>query len=263
MRKVEDELISRNDKYFEEKSKKFQQFVGNRSMREAVLELEEKNIKETEEQKELRISNNIETEKELKEKIKRLPLDKTPVIIAGGSFNTKGRETIATEDGVKLLKKFMENVDNNNIYFVIGHKMQGYEKAIVDISKELNKKFEIDAIVPKMVTEKVKNRLLDQNIDGICISPETEELGIYKSFNYEIFERRKAVVIAFDGNSPVLNLVQEAKNGKGKSKIYVNQENELLKKKADTLEGYVVPFEMKENIIYKILSDNPEISKKV
>ena len=263
MRKVEDELISRNDKYFEEKSKKFQQFIGNRTMREAVLELEEKNIKETEEQKELRISNNIETEKELKEKIKRLPVDKTPVIIAGGSFNTKGRETIVTEDGVKLLKKFMENVDNNNIYFVIGHKMQGYEKAIVDISKELNKKFEIDAIVPKMVTEKVKNRLLDQNIDCICISPETEELGIYKSFNYEIFERRKAVVIAFDGNSPVLNLVQEAKNGKGKSKIYVNQENELLKKKADTLEGYVVPFEMKENIIYKILSDNPEISKKV
>ena len=263
MRKVEDELISRNDKYFEEKSKKFQQFIGNRTMREAVLELEEKNIKETEEQKELRISNNIETEKELKEKIKRLPVDKTPVIIAGGSFNTKGRETIVTEDGVKLLKKFMENVDNNNIYFVIGHKMQGYEKAIVDISKELNKKFEIDAIVPKMVTEKVKNRLLDQNIDGICISPETEELGIYKSFNYEIFERRKAVVIAFDGNSPVLNLVQEAKNGKGKSKIYVNQENELLKKKADTLEGYVVPFEMKENIIDKILSDNPEISKKI
>ena len=82
---------------------------------------------------------------------------------------------------------------------------------------------------------------------------------IYKSFNYEIFERRKAVVIAFDGNSPVLNLVQEAKNGKGKSKIYVNQENELLKEKAETLEGYVVPFEMNDNIVEKIIKDNPEI----
>ena len=139
--------------------------------------------------------------------------------------------------------------------------MQGYEKAIVDISKELNKKFEIDAIVPKMVTEKVKNRLLDENVDGICISPETEELGIYKSFNYEIFERRKSVVIAFDGNSPVSNLVQEAKNGKGKSKIYVNQENHLLKEKADSLEGYVIPFEMKDNIVKKILEDNPELKK--
>ena len=37
--------------------------------------------------------------------------------------------------------------------------MQGYEKALVDISKELNKEIEINAIVPKNVTEKVKNRL--------------------------------------------------------------------------------------------------------
>ena len=137
--------------------------------------------------------------------------------------------------------------------------MQGYEKAIIDISKELNKKFEINAIVPKVVTKKVKDRLLDENVNGICISTETEELGIYKSFNYEIFERRKSIVIAFDGNSPVLNLVQEAKNGKGKSKIYVNQENELLKQKASTLEGYVVPFEMQDNIVSKILADNPEL----
>ena len=137
--------------------------------------------------------------------------------------------------------------------------MQGYEKAIIDISKELNKKFEINAIVPKVVTENVKDRLLDDSVDGICISTESEELGIYKSFNYEIFERRKSIVIAFDGNSPVLNLVQEAKNGKGKSKIYVNQENQLLREKADTLEGYVVPFEMRENIVEKIFEDNPEI----
>ena len=261
MRKVEDEVIEKSEKYFEEKSKKFKEFLGNRTIEEAVLELEAKNTKETEDQEELRINSNLETEKELKQKIKSLPTDKVPVIIAGGSFNTKGRETIPTKEGIKILRELIENVDNNNIYFVVGHKMQGYEKAIVDISKELNKKFEIDAIVPKMVTEKVKNRLLDENVDGICISPETEELGIYKSFNYEIFERRKSVVIAFDGNSPVSNLVQEAKNGKGKSKIYVNQENHLLKEKADSLEGYVIPFEMKDNIVKKILEDNPELKK--
>ena len=259
MREVEDEVIQKSEKYFEEKSKKFKEFLGNKTIEEAVLELEAKNTKETEDQEELRINSNLETEKELKQKIKNLPTDKVPVIIAGGSFNTKGRETIPTKEGIKILRELIENVDNNNIYFVVGHKMQGYEKAIVDISKELNKKVEIDAIVPKMVTEKVKNRLLDENVDGICISPETEELGIYKSFNYEIFERRKSVVIAFDGNSPVSNLVQEAKNGKGKSKIYVNQENHLLKEKADSLEGYVIPFEMKDNIVKKILEDNPEL----
>lgn len=259
MRKVEDEVIEKSEKYFKEKSKTFKEFLGNKTIKEAVLELEEKNTKETEDLEELRLTNNLETEKELKQKIKNLPTDKVPVIIAGGSFNTKGRETIPTKEGIEILRELIKKVDNNNIYFVVGHKMQGYEKAIVDISKELNKKFEIDAIVPKTVTEKVKNRLLDENIDGICISPETEELGIYKSFNYEIFERRKSVVIAFDGNSPVSNLVQEAKNGKGKSKIYVNQENQLLKEKANSLEGYVIPFEMQENIVEKILKDNPEI----
>ena len=260
MRAVEDEIISKNNTYFEEKSKKFEQFLNGRTIREAVLEAEEQYTKETEGQEELRITNNIETEKELKQKIKPLPTDKVPVIIAGGSFNTKGRETIASQEGLKVLKEFIKEIDSDKVYFVIGHKMQGYEKAVVDIAKELNKKVEIDAIVPKMVTEKVKNRLLNENVNGICISPETEELGIYKSFNYEIFERRKAVVIAFDGNSPVLNLVQEAKNGKGKSKIYVNKENTLLNEKAETLEGYVVPFEMQNNnIIGKIFEDNPEI----
>ena len=260
MRVVEDEIISKNDIYFKEKSKKFEQFLNGRSIREAILEAETQYTKETENQEELRIINNLETEKELKQKIKQLPTDKVPVIIAGGSFNTKGRETIASEEGLKVLKELIKDIDSNKVYFVIGHKMQGYEKAVVDISKELNKNIEIDAIVPKMVTEKVKNRLLNENVNGICISPETEELGIYKSFNYEIFERRKAVVIAFDGNSPVLNLVQEAKNGKGKSKIYVNKENTLLNEKAETLEGYVVPFEMQNNkIIGKIFEDNPEI----
>ena len=259
MRNVEDEIINYNDKYFEEKQKDFEKFLAGRTIREAILSEEEKNMKETTEDDELRIVNSVETEKELKEKIKTLPVDKVPVIIAGGSFNTKGRETIPSEDGLKLLKDFIQNIDTEKVYFVIGHKMQGYEKAVIDISKELDKKVEIDAIVPKLVTEKVKDRLLDEKVKGICISPETEELGIYKSFNYEIFERRKAVVIAFDGNSPVLNLVQEAKNGKGKSKIYVNQENELLKEKAETLEGYVVPFEMKDNIVDKIIKDNPEI----
>lgn len=259
MRNVEDEIINYNDKYFEEKQKDFEKFLAGRTIREAILSEEEKNMKETTEDDELRIVNSVETEKELKEKIKTLPVDKVPVIIAGGSFNTKGRETIPSEDGLKVLKDFIQNIDTEKVYFVIGHKMQGYEKAVIDISKELDKKVEIDAIVPKLVTEKVKDRLLDEKVKGICISPETEELGIYKSFNYEIFERRKAVVIAFDGNSPVLNLVQEAKNGKGKSKIYVNQENELLKEKAETLEGYVVPFEMNDNIVEKIIKDNPEI----
>ena len=261
MRNVEEEIINTNKKYFEEKSKKFKEFLKGKSLKQAILEAEEKNMKQTENEEELRITYNLETEKELKQKIKALPTDKVPVIIAGGSFNAKGRETIASENGIQILKEIIKNIDTDNAYFVIGHKMQGYEKAVVDIAKKLNKKVEINAIVPKMITEKVKNRLLDDKISGICISPETEELGIYKSFNYEIFERRKSIVIAFDGNSPVSNLVQEAKNGKGKAKIYLDTDVDILKQKADYLDGYVTSFNEDQNIVEKIIKDNPEISK--
>ena len=32
-----------------------------------------------------------------------------------------------------------------------------------------------------------KDNLLEKELNGVCVSTETEELGIYKSFNYEIF----------------------------------------------------------------------------
>ena len=60
--------------------------------------------------------------------------------------------------------------------------MQGYEKALLDISKDLGKKFEIDAIVPKKIDKTLATELLENNLDGVCISTEAEELGIYKSF---------------------------------------------------------------------------------
>ena len=260
MRKVEEEIIQRNEKYFIEKSKKFQEFLNGRTIEEAIMQEEQKNEEESKNKKmNLRLRIGLESEEVLKEKIAELPTDKMPIIIAGGSFNAQGRETVLTEEGKAILTELIKRVNNQKAYFVIGHKMQGYEKAIIDISKKLNKKFEIDAIIPKMITEEVEQNLKNENLNAIRISTENEESGIYKSFNYEIFERRSSVVVAFDGNSPVSNLVQEAKNGKGKSKIYVNEENTALREKAKSLGGYVIPFSMKENIVNKILEDNPEI----
>ena len=260
MRKVEEEIIQRNEKYFTEKSKKFQEFLNGRTIEEAITQEEQKNEEESKNKKmNLRLRIGVESEEVLKEKIAELPTDKVPIIIAGGSFNAQGRETVLTEEGKAILTELIKRVNNEKAYFVIGHKMQGYEKAIIDISKKLNKKFEIDAIIPKMITEEVEQNLKNENLNAIRISTENEESGIYKSFNYEIFERRSSVVVAFDGNSPVSNLVQEAKNGKGKSKIYVNEENTALREKAKSLGGYVIPFSMKENIVNKILEDNPEI----
>ncbi len=218
MRKVEEEILAFSKKYFKEKSKKFKEFLAGRTLREAILTLQNENFEKSKNnQIEMRISNKLNSEYELKDKIKELPVDKVPIIIAGGSFNAKDRDTILEDEGKQIIKKLIQNLNNEKVYFVIGHKVKGYEKAILDMSSELNKKFEVDAIIPKEISKEEVDNLLKDNISGVRISTEREEMGIYKSFNYEIFERRNSIVVAFDGNSPVSNLIQEAKNGKGKN----------------------------------------------
>ena len=260
MRKVEDEIIEDRTNYFKEKSKKFEEFLAGRTLREAILELEMANFEESKDSTvELRISSKLDSETELKSKIKKLPEDKIPIIIAGGSFNAQDRETVLNETGKNIIKKLVENLNNEKVYFVVGHKMSGYEKAILEASKELNKKFEVNAIIPKEVSAEEVSNLLTDDINGIRISTEREEMGIYKSFNYEIFERRNSIVVAFDGNSPVSNLVLEAKNGKGNAKIYVNSEVKALRDKANSLGGYVKEFKINDNLAETILNDYPEI----
>ena len=260
MRKVEDEIIEDRKKYFEAKSKRFEEFLAGRTLREAILELEQKNLESSKDSTvEMRISNKLDSESKLKGKIKMFPENKIPIVIAGGSFNAKNRETVLDENGIRAIRRLVESLDDEKVYFVVGHKMSGYEKAVLDAAKELNKNFEINAIVPKEVSAEEVDNILKENINGIRISTEREEMGIYKNFNYEIFERRNSIVVAFDGNSPVSNLVQEAKNGKGKAKIYVNSDVEALKDKANSLGGYVKEFKVKDDLANTIFTDYPEI----
>lgn len=261
MKKVEDRIIEDSNKYFNVKKEKFEKWLNGRDIEEAVLEEEEKVIEENKNRPFfIGVNTNLASEDILKEKIVKLPLDKFPIIIAGGSFNSQGRETTPDEKGLALLRALVQKLNSEKAYFVVGHKMQGYEKALFDIAKEQNKNFEIDAIIPKKVTEDVAKGLMDKNLHGVCISTEQEEMGIYKSFNYEIFERRPSVVLAFDGNSPVSNLVQEAKNGKAKARIYINDNVEALKEKANSLGGYVTKFNLDtEEIISKLKEENPEM----
>ena len=260
MRETEDEIIEQRGKYFKEKSKKFKEFLNGRSVEQALFEEEEKNLSEIDiKQADIRQINYLKSDDIFKNKIVDLPTDKTPIVIAGGSFNSKGRITTLNKEAREALKELLEKVNNKNTYILIGHKMQGYEKAVLDISKELNKKFDIKAVVPKYVSEDVREKIDSADIDGVYVSPEPSELGIYKSFNYEIFERRNSVVVAFDGNSPVSNLIQEAKNGKGKANIYINSEVDSLKAKARSLEGYVNLFNDGQSLANKFSQDNPDI----
>ena len=262
MRDTEDEIIKQREQYFEEKSKKFAEFLNGRTVEQALYEEQENNLKQIEaEDIKKRHTNSFKSYDIFKEQITELPKDKTPIVIAGGSFNSKGRITTLTENARKELKELLEKIDNKNTYILIGHRMQGYEKAVLDISKEIDKKFDIKVVVPKYVSEEVRDKLENADINGIYVSPEPSELGIYKSFNYEIFERRNSVVVAFDGNSPVANLIQEAKNGKGKAKIYLNSNVDTLKTKAESLEGYVKMFGDKESLAEEFMQDNPDIIK--
>ena len=88
-------------------------------------------------------------------------------------------------------------------------------------------------------------------------------MGIYKSFNYEIFERRNCALFAFDGNSSVANLVQEARNGKGKTRIFLYPKSPMLKAKAISLEGYVTINASPEDAIRKIHALENNIGTKV
>ncbi len=263
MKDVEDEIIKTSEKYFKTKSKKFEKFLNGRTIKEAVLEEEYKIIdRDLTKNIKLRLTEKINSKLELKEIIKELPTDKIPIIIAGGSFNGQNNQTIAYDEETKILRKIVEKLDEQKAFFVIGHKIEGYEKTIIDLCKKINPKIEIYAIIPNMIEKDVRDRIKNSEISGVVISTESEDFGIYKSFNYEIFERRPSILIALDGNSPVLNLIQEAKNGKANSKIYLNKQNKSLYGKAKTIQGYVTLFEIKDKIWKKFQEDNSEIMKK-
>ena len=188
-----------------------------------------------------------------------LPWDKYPIVIAGGSFTTHTSQRKVSESDKMILNALLENLDPNKVFFVVGHQLRGHEKYIVDNNKG---KFDIYAILPSLLTSKQIERLKNANLTGIRISTESQEMGIYKSFNYDIFERRNSILFAFDGNSSITNLVQEARNGKGKTWIFIYPKSTILKDKAKSLEGYVTTYASIEDVLTKIYELEENIGTK-
>ena len=58
-----------------------------------------------------------------------------------------------------------------------------------------------------------------------------------------------SALLAFDGNSAALNLIQEARNGREKCSIFLNPRSRGLVVKARTLEGYIRPLEEAEGFL--------------
>ena len=252
MQVVENEIIKRQTVNFAKKSEDFVKARGNRSVEQYYMEEFQKEFDDIKDVK--FVIQKQPSYPVFKSKVTPLPWDKYPIVIAGGSFSS-GNGTNRVSDSEKLLlQAILNNLNPDKVFFVVGHKLTGHEKYIV----ENNKNFDIYSIIPSLMDEKQIRKLSKANIKGIRVSTESQEMGIYKSFNYEIFERRNCALLAFDGNSAIANLVQEARNGKGLAKIYIYPKSEMLKAKAASLQGYVTINASAYEIIQKIqeLEDN-------
>ena len=246
MKAAEEAIICRQHKNFAKKSNAFELSKHQQNVYEYYSEMLGKQMEDV---SDVRFEiNKHPSYPELKGMVRELPWDKYPVVVAGGSF-TSGNGSVKVSDSDKaLLQALLDQLDPEKVFFVVGHRLTGHEKYLV----EHNQRFDIYSIVPSLLEPKQLRKLLKANLKGIRISTESQEMGIYKSFNYEIFERRNCALFAFDGNSSIANLVQEARNGKGRAWIFVHPKSAMLKAKAKSLEGYVTINAAVKEVVEKI-----------
>ncbi len=183
----------------------------------------------------LRQSERLDAAAELAGQIRPLPEGKMPLVLAGGSFNSERRQTRTRASGLRLIDELLHRGDPEKIFFVVGHRLSGYEKYLVEHSAG---RFEVFAVVPSALGRAECERLRHSDL-GLRISVEPGGSGLYKSFGHEIFRRRPSALLAFDGNSPAANLVQEAKNDRFRCAIFVDGSCRALLAKARSLQGYV------------------------
>lgn len=257
MKAVEDTVIARQRENFRRKYQAFTARQGSRSVEEYYLE-------ELARESAGVATVKFEISKQpsypvFKSKIAELPWDKYPVIIAGGSFTSSDHAQKVSDSDKQLLDTLLAELDPQKVFFVVGHKLLGHEKYIV----EHNRGFDIYSIIPSLMDKKQLRRLSQAEIRGIRVSTESQEMGIYKSFNFEIFERRNCALFAFDGNSSLANLVQEARNGKGKARIFLYPKSAMLKAKAASLQGYVTINASPEDAVRKIRALEDDIGTRM
>lgn len=247
MKETEDLILARQAANFARKTAAFSQALGGRTVAEYYADALSRPVSDSS-------ALGFEIAKQpsypvLRSHVKELPWNKYPVVIAGGSFSSSG-STRVTDSDRELLQALLDSLDPEKVFFVVGHRLLGQEKYLVDH----NPGFEIYSIVPSLMKKHQLRKLTNAPIAGIRISTESQEMGIYKSFNYEIFERRNCVLLAFDGNSSIANLVQEGRNGKGKTRIFIYPRTPMLRAKAASLEGYVTTNAPTEQVIAQIRS---------
>ena len=255
MKKAEEAILARQTENFARKQAAFGPLLAGRTVEQYYLEALAAPADTPKVKFEIRKQPSYPV---LKDMVRELPWNKYPIIFAGGSFTGSNTSTRVSDQDKAYLQALLDQLDPEKVFFVMGHKLSGHEKYIA----EHNPGFDIFCIVPSLMSPKQMGRLTRANLAGIRISTETQEMGIYKSFNYEIFERRNCALFAFDGNSSVANLVQEARNGKGKAYIFIQPKSAMLRAKAASLQGYVTVNASAETAVRKIRKLQDDIGTK-
>lgn len=245
MKDAETAIIEDAKKSYSEKKVAFAKLLGDRELEDVLLEkMQTVKISNSKSKRQARLDANTE----LKEQIAEITWDRLPVVIIGGSFNTENRSTKLSANATQQIDELLEYLNPDEACFVIGHKLSGYEKYLLEHN---TKGFRIYSFVPALITKAEADRIKKEDVK-VRVSTEAQGMGIYKSFNYEIFERRPSIVVAFDGNSAATNLIQEAKNGKGKSAIFIWANSRTLMQKAQSLHGYVHAFDNENKLVSSI-----------
>ena len=235
MRQSEDEILGASRRVFAEKSARFALDCPSGDPERRYRQL----LEETEQSAPVvwQDSGKIDAEEALRDRLTRLPESGLPVIVAGGSFNNSSHRSAVRPEDRAFLDALLDGADPESCFFVVGHSLSGQEAYLV---RQAAGRFRVYAIVPRLISRAERTRLRKAGV-GVLLSIENSPMGIYKSFAYEIFKRRPSALLAFDGNSAALNLIQEARNGREKCRIYLSPRSRGLAVKARTLEGYVHP----------------------
>ncbi len=243
MREGEQAVLTESLRCFEEKQNRFRAECAG-----SDIELYYRRVLEETEKPEVALwqgNRHVSAEEALREQLAVLPEEGLPIVICGGSFNSSRRRTTIRKEDRELLDELLRLADPEKVYFVVGHTLMGQEGYL---ARRAAGRFRVYAIVPRELT-RAEAELLKAAGIGVLISIESSGMGLYKSVSYEVFRHSPSVLLAFDGNSAALNLIQQARNSSKKHRIYINPRSRGLTEKARMLEGYVRQMGSAEEIL--------------
>ena len=235
MREAEDGILAESRRVFEAKTEAFRRACPGGDV-EQFYQAAARQAARPEESL-WRSEGKQSAEESLRDQLATLPEGAFPIIVAGGSFNNSQHRTQLREADRAFIDQVLDGADPARAVFVVGHTLSGQEGYL---ARQAAGRFRVFAIVPNQLSRAACARLKAAGV-GVLVSIESSGMGLYKSFAYEIFKRMPSALLAFDGNSAALNLIQEARNGRRKCKIYYSPRSRGLAEKAKLLEGYVKP----------------------